>query len=284
MVALQISVYPTVRDDSGFAEITESYPEVFKELLGFGGADFDYTSPAGYLGIELFSLMVPLLLIIAAVATGARGIAGEEEGGTLDLLLSLPVTRRRVAAEKLAATGLEVVVLGLVLLVSLWVGVRAVDMDLSIGHLAAAVLGAVLLAMGFGAIALLVGAATGRRGVAIGIAAALAAAAYLVNSLAALVSQLETLQRLTPSRSTVATAPSLPSRAVLKVVLAFLVLLHGHLVEESAPGLRHRARPTTACLHLSRWPMHSTSSRSCRRDFVSMVAPRAVTSMSLARG
>ena len=224
MVALQISVYPTVRDDSGFAEITESYPEVFKELLGFGGADFDYTSPAGYRGIALVSVMVPRLLIIAAVATGARGIAGEEEGGTLDLLLSLPVTRRRVAAEKLAATGLEVVVLGLVLLVSLWVGVRAVDMDLSIGHLAAAVLGAVLLAMGFGAIALLVGAATGRRGVAIGIAAALAAAAYLVNSLAALVSQLETLQRLTPFYHHAAPHPLLqgvdwPHLAVLAAVV-----------------------------------------------------------------
>ena len=57
----------------------------------------------GYLGTELFSLIVPLLLIIAAVATGARAIAGEEERGTLDLLMSLPVTRRRVTAEKLAA-------------------------------------------------------------------------------------------------------------------------------------------------------------------------------------
>ncbi len=103
MVALQVSVYPTVRDDSGFADLTRTTREVLKELFGFGGAEFDYTSPAGYLGIELFSLMVPLLLIIAAVATGAAAIAGEEERGTLDLLLSLPLTRRRVTAEKLGA-------------------------------------------------------------------------------------------------------------------------------------------------------------------------------------
>lgn len=198
MVALQVSVYPTVRDDSGFSDLTKNYPEVFKKLFSFGGAEFDYTSSAGYLGTELFSLMVPLLLIIAAVATGARAIAGEEERGTLDLLLSLPVTRRRVAAEKLAAMAVEVIVLGLVLLVSLWIGVRAVDMTLSVGNLAAAVAGAVLLAMGFGAIALVVGAASGSRGAAIGVASALAVAAYLVNSLAALVSQLEPFQRLTP--------------------------------------------------------------------------------------
>lgn len=198
MVALEISVYPTVRDDSGFSELTENYPEFFKELFSFGGSEFDFTSAAGYLGIELFSLIIPLLLIIAAVATGARAIAGEEEQGTLDLLLSLPITRRRVAAEKLAAMALEVVALGVVLLIALWIGVRAVDMTVSLAHLAAGVIGAAALAVGFGAIALLVGAATGSRSAAIGVASALAVASYLVNSLAGLVSQLEPVQRLTP--------------------------------------------------------------------------------------
>ncbi len=165
MVALEISVYPTVRDDSGFSELTENYPEVFKKLFSFGGAGFDFTSSAGYLGTELFSLIIPLLLIIAAVATGARAIAGEEERGTIDLLMSLPVTRRRVTAEKLAAMALEVIALGLVLLVALWIGVRAVDMTVPLSHLAAAVAGAGLLAIGFGAIALLAGAASGSRSV-----------------------------------------------------------------------------------------------------------------------
>ena len=40
--------------------------------------------------------MVPLLLLIAAIGAGAGAIAGEEERGTLDLLLSLPVSRRRL--------------------------------------------------------------------------------------------------------------------------------------------------------------------------------------------
>lgn len=197
LVAMQVSVYPTVRDDPGFSDLTENYPEVLKELFGFGGS-FDYTSPAGYLGVELFSLIVPLLLIIAAVATGAGAIAGEEDRGTLDLLMSLPLTRRRVTAEKLGAMAAEVVALGLVLLVALWIGVQAIDMGVSLAHLAAVTLAAVLLAMGFGALALFLGAATGSRGVAIGVTSALAVAAYLVNSLAALVSQLEAAQRFTP--------------------------------------------------------------------------------------
>ena len=98
MVALQISVYPTVRDDSGFADLTKNYPEVLKELFGFGGAEFDYTSSAGYLGHRA------LLADGAAAAhhrggrTGARAIAGEEERGTLDLLLS--PARHAVAASR----------------------------------------------------------------------------------------------------------------------------------------------------------------------------------------
>ena len=198
LVTMQVSVYPTVRDDPGLSSFTENYPEVLKELFGFGGAGFDYASPAGYLGIEMFSAIVPLLLIIAAVATGAGAIAGEEDRGTLDLLMSLPLTRRRVTAEKLGAMALEVVGLGLVLLVALWIGARVIDMEVSFAHLAAATLGAVLLAMGFGAIALFLGAATGSRGAAVGVSAALAVAAYLVNSLAALVPQLETAQRFSP--------------------------------------------------------------------------------------
>lgn len=225
MVALEISVYPTVRDDSGFAELTENYPDLFKDLFSFGGTEFDFTSSAGYLGVELFSLIIPLLLIIAAVATGARAIAGEEERGTIDLLLSLPITRRRVAAEKLAAMALEVIALGVVLLIALWIGVRAVDMTISLSHLAAAVSGAGLLAIGFGAIALFAGAATGSRSAAIGVAAALAVASYLVNSLAGLVSALEPVQRVTPFYHYTAPDPlrdgaSWPHLGVLVLVIA----------------------------------------------------------------
>ena len=71
-------------------------------------------------------------------------------------------------------------------------------MHVSVAHLAAAVTSAVLLAIGFGAIAVLVGAFTGRRASAIGISSAAAVAAYLVNSLAPLVHALDTVQKASP--------------------------------------------------------------------------------------
>ena len=46
--------------------------------------------------------MFPALFLVASVGNGAGSIAGEEERGTLDLLLSEPLSRTRIAVEKLA--------------------------------------------------------------------------------------------------------------------------------------------------------------------------------------
>jgi len=197
IAALMMSVYPTVRDSPALNDLVKQYPDALKSLVGFGGP-LDYASPAGYLGAELFSFMVPLLMIIATVAAGSGAIAGEEERGTMELLLSLPITRERLALEKLAAMIAEVVTLGAVLWLALWIGAAVIDMRISAPHLAAGTAGAVLVAIVFGALSMAVGAATGRRSLAIGITSALAVGAFLVNLLAPLVDSLSQVRRLSP--------------------------------------------------------------------------------------
>jgi ABC-2 type transport system permease protein len=206
MTALMIAVYPTVRDNPDLNKMVKDYPEALKAFISFGG-NLDYVSGAGYLGSELFSFMVPLLLMIAAIGAGARAIAGEEEHGTLDLLLANPISRRRLIVDKLGALATELGLLALVLWLALLVGVEAVSMNVSAAHLAAATISAALLAFAVGAIALLVGAVTGRRGIAIGVAAAGAVAAYLVNSLAALVDFLDPVRKASPFYHYVASDP-----------------------------------------------------------------------------
>lgn len=197
MVALMISVWPTVRDDPSLNDFAQRYPDAVKNMIGFGGA-LDYTTPAGYLGAEVFSFMVPLLLIIATVAAGSGALAGEEERGTMELMLAAPVSRDRIVAEKLAALVAEVAGLATVLWAALLGGAAIVDMKISAWHLAAATLSAFLVAVLYGTLALAIGAATGRRSLAIGLTAALAVAAYLVNVLAPLASSLAGVKRLSP--------------------------------------------------------------------------------------
>jgi ABC-2 type transport system permease protein len=206
MAALMIAVYPTIRDNPELNDLVQQYPEALKAFIAFGG-DVDYASGAGYLGSELFSFMVPLLLSVAAIGAGARATAGEEEAGTIELLLSNPVSRRRLVVEKAAALATETVLLAFVLWISLLVGVEIVGMDLSAAHLAAATAAAALLAFSFGAIALLAGAVTGRRSAAIGIPAAVGVAAYLVSSLGSLVDVLGFARNGSPYYHYVASDP-----------------------------------------------------------------------------
>ncbi len=132
-----VSVYPTIRGNRELESLMDQYPEALKALFSFGG-QLDFTSPAGYLGGELFSFMLPALFLVAAVGNGAGAIAGEEERRT----------RRRVALHKLAAMCVEVTGLGVVLWLwlCLWAGSIAINMKLSAAHLAAASAATVLLA------------------------------------------------------------------------------------------------------------------------------------------
>ena len=237
LATLMIAVYPTVRDNPDLNKMVQDYPEALKAFIAFGG-DVDYVSGDGYLGSELFAFMVPLLLLIAAIGAGARAIAGEEEGGTLDLLLANPLSRRRLVIEKLAALAIEVAALALVLFVALLVGVEAVGMNVAIAHLAAATASAALLAFAFGAIALLLGAVTGRRAIAIGVAASGAVAAYLVSSLSALVDFLDAVKVASPFYHYVASDPLRHGLALDHV--AFLVLLAGSATWLAVLGFERR--------------------------------------------
>ena len=206
LVAMLIAVYPSIRDNPDLNELVESYPDALKAFIAFGGA-VDYASGAGYLGSELFSFMAPLLLLVAAIGAGARATAGEEERGTLDLLLANPLSRRRLVLEKLGALVAEIALLSVVLWLALLVGVELASMDVSAAHLAAATAGAALLAIGFGAIAMLAGAISGHRAVAVGVPAAGAVAAYLVSSLAAIVDALRPFRQASPFYHYVASDP-----------------------------------------------------------------------------
>ena len=61
------------------------------------------------------------------------------------------------------------------------------DITVSAAHLWGASLGVLLLGIDLGLVAFAVGAATGRRGTALGVASAIAAASYLISSLAPVV-------------------------------------------------------------------------------------------------
>jgi ABC-2 type transport system permease protein len=198
LIAMYVAVYPSVRGSgSSFSTMIDEMPAAYKALFTTGSG-VDFSTPAGYLNVELLSFMGPALLLIYAIGGGANGIAGEEDRRTLDLLLVNGVSRRRLVVEKMAA-----IAGGTALLVaSLWVSLLAegavAGMSVPVGNSAAALVGMGLLAIEFGAVALFVGACTGRVGLSRAVPAVLAVAAYVVNALASLVGWLKPLRPLSP--------------------------------------------------------------------------------------
>ena len=128
--------------------------------------------------------MLPLFLLVLAIGSGSRQLAGEEDAGRLELVLAYPVRRRDAVLAKgvVVATETLVVVAAAASSRSSILNPIA-DLNLSLGRLAVGVLGVALIALLYGWLALAVGAAGGDRALAIGVPAALAAAAYLVNGL-----------------------------------------------------------------------------------------------------
>ena len=88
--------------------------------------------------------------------------------------------------------------LGAVLALAIVVTGPPFEISIGVANVVAAVAGCVLLALAFGGIALAVGAGTGRRSVAVGVTAGIAAGSYLIDILALSVNGLGWLQRLSP--------------------------------------------------------------------------------------
>ena len=75
MTTVTAAMYPTIRNRPEFRDLLDKYPA---ELLAFfGGSGLDITSPSGYLTIELFSAMAPVLFVAMGIAPaphrGSRG-------------------------------------------------------------------------------------------------------------------------------------------------------------------------------------------------------------------
>ena len=195
---LTIAFWPTLRDQPALlAGMIESMPkEVF---AAFGIRDpAVMMTPQGFLSSRLYATVGPLLMLIFAIGMGTASVAGEERRGTMDLLLSAPLSRRRVLLEKFGALATLVAALAAALLVVVWIGDRVLDLRLPLAGIVAANTGLALLALLFGTLAFAVGCATGKAGLARGIAAAAALGGFLFNALGSAVESLGPLRVLSP--------------------------------------------------------------------------------------
>jgi ABC-2 type transport system permease protein len=222
LVAIEISVFPTVRSSAAsLSKFLDNYPQALKEIFRVQ----DYTSGAGYLSVELFGVMLPMIFISIGASWGANATAQEEERRTTDILLTLPISRVKILEIKIFASVLAQVVLAMVLVLALVIGIRFVDLSLGTNKIIAGALTSALLGILFNSVAIFFGSVWGKRSIALGGAIGLAIAGFLFFSLAPLVDTFRAITPINPFQWTVGSRPLFDGVDAGYTMLAVIVAL-----------------------------------------------------------
>ena len=189
-------VYPILRDSEEMKGFVEDLPSGMLAVFGIDPAT--YLTGAGFLQAQFFSLFGPLMIIGLGISLAVGATAKEEYDGTMDMLLSVPVSRLSLIIQK-ALMAVTLVVLVAVTIAGTMIGLNvAIDLGLNIQGIVAVNLSLALLGLVFGGVTLVVGAFSGRPSAAIGVGILVAAVAWLVNAFANLFDWLEIPSRLSP--------------------------------------------------------------------------------------
>lgn len=197
ITAIQLYIYPSVvKSSTAMQSYIDAFPEALRTIFRME----DYFSGEGFLGTELYSMMVPLIFISMSAARGSSAIAGEEENGNADIIFSLPISRTKVVINKMIALVIECLLVAIILVIAIAIGSQLVDMKIEISKVAIATGASALLGLIFGAFALIAGALTGKKAIATGLSVAFAIAALLFYSLVfySLAPLVDTFDALTP--------------------------------------------------------------------------------------
>jgi ABC-2 type transport system permease protein len=188
-------VYPFINRAAAMMKVLDSLPPVIRNLIGKNNF---MATPEGFFNLQPFSILAPLLFIVFAVAKGSDAAAGEEERGTLDLLLANPLRRWQVVLQKSLAHGVAQLLLAVVFWVGMAGGTWIFGIVLSRLRLAAVIFSCWLLGMVFYSLALACGCWSGKKKFAIGVSGGLAVVTYLINAYAPMVESLRPYQAVSP--------------------------------------------------------------------------------------
>src|SRR6202158_1800107 len=196
-----------------------------------GNADVVAVDPIG--GYATFKIGIFVFLIaVWPLLAASRMLRGEEDRGSLDVLLSLPRPRLAVALEKLAAMWTALLAMGLLIGLLAFAGGQKFGGGFSLGDGLLFGLNLALLCAVIGGVALLISQFTQERGPAAGWTAGLLLVFIVLDMVHRVAANADWISRLSPiyySTLTKPLVPSLGANAGAMVVLLALALILGGL-------------------------------------------------------
>lgn len=154
------------------------------------------TTPGGYATWKYgFTI---LILALWPLLVGSRMLRGEEERGTMDVLLSLPESRLKVALQKLLAMWTALLGMGVLIGLLTYAGGVKADAGFGLGSAMLFGLNLALICGVFGGIAILISQFTQQAGTASGITGGLLLVAIVLDMLHRVIPNTEGLSRISP--------------------------------------------------------------------------------------
>ena len=218
---------PSVSVAAGQAALSQTV-----QNFSFFGTPVAIGTPQGYTTFKFLGLL-PLFLGIWTAIAGAHLTRGDEESGSIDLVLGEPVSRARLMGEKIIAFALGTILVGALVTLGLMLGLASAKLPPDVGGSLLAGLNVALTAFVYGALGIFFSQFTRTAGAAAGLAGAYMAIDFVVAGAMRSTNGPEWVSRLTINYYSELSKPIIPSYGANPGALLVLLAISLALVAVS---------------------------------------------------
>ncbi len=129
---MMVAIYPSTTKGIDIDQYWESFPDVMKQL--FGGQELSFATLEGFISIE-YILIWQFIIIAFAIAFATRSIAKEIEDGTLELILSYPISRLKFIFTKIATGAIAIFLLTAISSLVLYLTTFTIDYSIALSKI-----------------------------------------------------------------------------------------------------------------------------------------------------
>jgi ABC-2 type transport system permease protein len=194
MSALIAAIWPSI--EGSIDELVRNYPEGLKSAFGIDRLD----TVEAYIDAEMLSIIVPLAIAFLAVRCVTAATVTAEERGHLDVLLSLPLSRRVLVGASFLAAGIVTAAVLVVAWAMTCVAGALAGTGIDVGTMAAGFANVWPLAMFFAGLAAFSAGVTSRAARATGAALGTLVAMYVVDLVGKVAHELEPVRAVSAFR------------------------------------------------------------------------------------
>lgn len=179
LIAITVPFWPAFQSDAALGNIFNGLPQAVIDAFGL----VDFGSPAGFLRGNLYAVIVPLLMAVAAVTLTNAQTAGDEDSGRMELYLAQPISRQAVFLGRVGASLVWLLLIAAVMLATQLAADAVFGLSIGSDRVVATVVLCALLAAWYAGLTALVAGWTARPALAMGIGVAVVVAGYVVVAL-----------------------------------------------------------------------------------------------------